>query len=190
MIVLALFAGLAAVLALFVCGISYARRMDAGRTRDQQLNAVAVAVYRHEMGLAADPEAAIPAATDLDDLDAKWSAYWANSRAQDNALRADLNDYVGWAANLEHSFALDCDRIVKDFAIAAVSRQAETASAWGGWRNDVDRRADLIVASVGGSLATLNHDLRVEAAECTATGSWNEQTERELKEMLNEGASA
>lgn len=188
MIQFALLAGLAAVLALFVYGISYARRMDTGRTRDQRANAVAIAVYRHEMGLALDPE--VDAAPEPDDLDAKWSAYWANSAAQDNALRADLNDYVGWAATLEERFTLDCDKVIKDFAINAIIRQAETASTWGGWKNDIERRADLLVASVDHDLAKLNHQLRVEVAECTETGSWNEETERELKEMLSEGARA
>lgn len=186
MIQLALFAGLAAVLALIAYGIAYARRMDAGRTRDQRANAVAIAVYRHEMGLSADPEA--DAAPEPDDLDAKWGAYWANSAAQDNALRADLNDYVGWAARLEERFTLDCDKVIKNFAINAITRQAETASTWGGWKSDVERRGDLLVASVDHDLAKLNHQLRVEIAECTETGSWNEETERQLKELLSEGA--
>ncbi len=191
MIQLAPFAGLAAVLALFVYGISYARRMDAGRTRDQRANAVAIAVYRHEMGLSLDPEA--DAAPEPDDLDAKWGAYWANSAAQDNALRADLNDYVGWAATLEERFALDCDRVIKNFAITATQVQAEMGSGYGGWSSDIERRASLIVKRVGGSLATFNHELRVEVAECTET-AWTEADGLALAEHidneLSEGARA
>lgn len=120
------------------------------------------------------------------DLDAKWNVYWSNSRAEENALRADLNDYVGWAASLEDRFALECDRIIKQFAMDALVLQAESASRRGGWKNDLDRRSDVIVANSDHSVAKLNHQLKVEVAECTETGSWNEETERELTQLLNE----
>lgn len=118
------------------------------------------------------------------DLDAKWGAYWSNARAEENALRADLNDYVGWAAALEDRFTLDCNRIIKQFTIDALILQAESASRRGGWTSDLDRRSDVIIENSDHSISKLNHELKVEVAECTATGSWNEETERELIELL------
>ncbi|HEX5997289.1 MAG TPA: hypothetical protein VFY84_19285 [Jiangellales bacterium] len=139
----------------------------------------------------ADFRDTLPAPADaLDDpeqaeLDAKWSAYWANSRAQDNALRADLNAYVGEMAGLEERFSIECDQVVKRFTISALARQREIASGWGGWRSNVEREADLIVERVGHSLPVLAHELAVEKAECTDTGSWNEAVQAELIEILN-----
>jgi len=108
------------------------------------------------------------------DLDAKWDVYWSNSRAEENALRADLNDWVGWTSTLEERFALDCDRVIKQFAIDAIVLQAETASRCGGWKNDLDRRSDLIIANSGHSIPNLNRALKVEIAECTAT-EWTKE---------------
>jgi hypothetical protein len=135
--------------------------------RDRRLTVEAIDEYRGTLPnddtvvLTLDPEEV--------DLDVKWNAYWANSRAEENALRADLNDYVGWAAALEERFALDCDRIIKQFTVDAITLQAESASRRSGWVNDIDRRSDLIIQSVDGNLATLSHQLKVEVAECTAT---------------------
>lgn len=188
MIKIALFAGLLAVTVFIALGIRTSRRTAAGRTRMQLADRVAVNLYHSMIGFvpAAEPEP--------DDLDAKWATYWANSQAYDNALRADLNDYVGWAASLEERFALDCDQVVKRFAITAVMRQAELASEWGGWACDIERRADIIVEHVGGSLAAFNHELRVEIAECTET-AWTEADAQALAEhvdaeLLREGVSA
>jgi hypothetical protein len=150
---------------------------------DRQLDDQAIEEFRSTLPV--DETVVITLDPEEVDLDAMWAAYWSNSRAEENALRADLNDWVGWAAALEDRFALECDRIVKEFAVAAITLQAETASVKGGWKSDVDRRADVIIQRVDGSVAKLNHELKVEVAECTATGSWNEETERQLTALLS-----
>lgn len=119
-----------------------------------------------------------------EDLDAKWGTYWSNSRAEENALRADLNDWVGWAAALEEGFALECDRIIKQFAMDALVLQAESASRRGGWKNDLDRRSDVIVANSDHSVSKLNYQLKVEVAECTAT-QWSKEDALELAKLLS-----
>jgi hypothetical protein len=131
--------------------------------------AVIEAVDEYRSTLPVDDTVAVVTDPSDVDLDAKWNTYWANSRAEENALRADLNDWVGWAAELEERFTLDCDRVIKQFAIDAETLQADLGSRLGGWENDVDRRSDILIQRTGGSLAVLKHELQVELAECTAT---------------------
>lgn len=149
---------------------------------DIRLDDEAIEEYRSTLPV--DDTAVVPLDPEEVDLDAKWSTYWSNSRAEENALRADLNDWVGWAATLEESFALECDRIIKQFAMDALVLQAESASKRGGWKNDLDRRSDVIIANSDHSIAKLNHELKVEVAECTVT-QWSKEDARQLAELLD-----
>jgi hypothetical protein len=135
--------------------------------------AVIEAVDEYRSTLPIDDTVTVVDSSDID-LDAKWNTYWANSRAEENALRADLNDWVGWAAELEDRFILDCNRVIKQFTVDAITLQAETASRLGGWKSDVDRRSDVIIANSDHSIAKLNHALKIEVAECTAT-QWTKE---------------
>lgn len=165
---LLLLAGLAAVTVFIAAGISYSRRLNAGRTRDQATDRAAVAAYRNQITLTLLPQPR----EDLSDGAPKTLEEWL---AEDervllrSAVTSDLAWWSGWQLRSDERTEAAADKLARRLF---------------GYSDGITGlRADELIEACHNDRAELIHLVNTTCA-------WPQEWEDELADLLAAGVKA